>query len=78
MNSSNDIWEVALKFINISDGLVNVFFDFSDDFFQLLIIDWKIILENSDSLLASFCENDCDFINEINFGDKHSCENRTD
>ena len=77
MNSSDNIWEVALKFVNVSNSLINVLLNFSDNFFQLLIINWEIVLENSDSLFASFCENNCDFVNEINFRDKHSSEHRT-
>ena len=77
MNSSNYVREVALEFINISNGLIDVFLNLFDNFFKLFIINWEIVFKNSDSLFTCFCENNSNLIDKINFGDKHSSEHRT-
>ncbi len=72
MNCSNDIREVALEFVDVGDGLVNIFPNFIKDLFELVVVDGEIVFENSDSFLARFSEDDSNLINEVDFGDKHS------
>ena len=78
MNGSNDIGEVAFKIIDVSNGLINIFLDFFDNFIQLIVVDGEIVFKDSDCLFTGFSENSGDFVNEINFGDKHSGEEWSD
>jgi hypothetical protein len=78
MNGSDDVGEVALKVINVSNGLIDIFSDFIDNFIQLIIVDGEIVFKDSDCLFTGFSENSGDFVNEINFGDKHSGEEWSD
>jgi hypothetical protein len=78
MNGSDNVGEVALKVINVSNCLIDIFSDFIDNFIQLIIVDGEIVFKDSDCLFAGFSENGGDFINEINFGDEHSGEEWSD
>lgn len=67
VDCSDDIGEVAFQLVNVGDGFVNIFFDLSNNFSELLIVDGEIVFEHSDCLLASLCENDCDLVDEVYF-----------
>lgn len=78
MNSSNHIWEVTFQLIDVSDGLIDIFFDFINDFLKLFVVNGEVVSENSDCLLASFSENDGDFVDKVDFRDDHTSKERTD
>ena len=78
MNSRNNIGEVALQIINISNGLIHIFLNLLNNFIQLVVVDGEVVLEHSNSLLTSLGENHSHLIDEVDLGDDHSGEEWTD
>lgn len=58
MNCSDYFREIAFQLVNVSNSLINVLLDFLNDLFQLLIIDWEIVLKDSNGLLAGLNKDD--------------------
>ena len=72
MNCSNDVWETAFQTTSIGEKQINVILSLLHNFIQLLVVDWKIILEHSNGLLARVYKCYADLVKEVNFGDQHS------
>lgn len=77
MNFFDHSWKTVLKLTNVCKNQVDILSGFVQDLIQQLVVDWKVYLEDADCLLACLHKNYPNFIQRVNLGNKHPCEERT-
>lgn len=78
MDGCDNLWEIAFQIVDRSYCFINVFLYFLQNLFQMLTVDWEVIFEDSNCLLARFDKDNGDFVDKVDFRYKHSCEIWTD